>query len=103
MYLTFSFKTKSHGTDPVYEEEYFDTEDFDWEYSPTIDDFMEFVLPSKEIFKGEERANYKAGLRYAEDYLDWEKLEEDEDFIDFLKEKYESKAYADYLEEKEFR
>lgn len=101
MYLTFSFKTKSYGTDPVYEEEYADYEDFDWEYSPDIDDFMDYVLPKKEFLKGEERANYKAGLRYAEDYIDWDALEDDEDFVEFLKDKYHDQAYAEFLEEKE--
>ena len=98
MNITFSFKTKSYGTDPVYEEEYADYEDYEYDAFVAIDELIEYLT---EHSPKDKKKDYAEGIRLAEDYIDWDALEDDEDFVEFLKDKYHDQAYAEFLEEKE--
>lgn len=73
---------------------------FDYEVCPTIDDIIDYLTPSYTKFSEEELNAYQFGTRkvISQNWFDIEKIEKDEFFIKYMKEKYEADAIAFYKE-----
>lgn len=98
MNIDYYFKTKSLGTDPKYEEEYFEEEHYEYECSLTIDELIEYLT---EHSPKDKKKDYAEGIRLAEEYIDWDTLEDDEEFVDYMKDKHYDEAYEEWLESKD--
>lgn len=97
MTLNYSFTVKALGTDPIYGEEYTQDENCQYEVDLTTDEVVDYLTEGEPKIKKEE---YATGIRLAEYFIDFDKLEKDEDFIRFMQEKYHDEAYGKWLEER---
>lgn len=73
--------------------------EFDYDVDITFDDFFEFIQPKDfKTWHEEGQKCYKQAVLdiWDNDFLNWE-FEEDEDFIEFMKDKYYDEAYDWYL------
>lgn len=80
--------------------------DYDYEVNYTIEDIIEYLLPYKMKDKTEkENAKYfmKKAIEFLENNgcVDYDSLQDDSAFYDFLKERYENKALEQFQEENE--
>ena len=91
MILKYKFEGVYLGRDDEHEEEFFDTDDFDYEVDITFEDIQEFFEEQNNKLD----ANTLKYL-YENDYF--EDIDEDNRFIEFMNSKYYGDAYQKYIE-----
>lgn len=86
-----------------YEEEDYETVDeFEYEIDYTFKDILDYVKSKKyDDWSIEKKEGFVAGVEMLYDFFSdtiEDSLEEDDDFIEFIKEKYEDEALENYYE-----
>lgn len=93
--LHYKFEVEANVADYV---DVVDTVDYDYDVDPKIDDYIDYLLQTKEFRGTDDNPVYVAGMKESLKRLmgtwDWVKdgLEDDDEFIDFLKDRYYYKA-----------
>ena len=68
--------------------------DYDYEVEVDFDDVFDFIKPNAfDEWDNEKQSAYKKAFTDLYDYVDLYKLEENEEFVEFMTDKYEYKAH----------